>query len=55
MIIHFFSDYHLEEIEKVFTKDTGFELIEGFETEDVRPDYAGERWVNVLERKKNLS
>ena len=47
----FFSDYHLEEIEKVFTKDAGFELIEGFETEDVRPDYAGKPWVNVIVRK----
>ena len=47
----FFSDYHLEEIEKVFTKDAGFELIEGFETEDVRPDYVGKPWVNVMVRK----
>lgn len=28
----FFSDYHLEEIEKIFAEDAGFELIEGFET-----------------------
>ncbi len=47
----FFSDYHLEEIENVFTKDAGFELIEGFETEDVRPDYAGKPWVNVMVKK----
>lgn len=47
----FFSDYQLEEIERVFTKDAGFELIEGFETVDVRPDYAGKPWVNVVVRK----
>ena len=47
----FFSDYHLEEIENVFTKDAGFELIEGFETEDVRPDYVGKPWVNVMVKK----
>ncbi len=47
----FFSDYHLEEIENVFTKNAGFELVEGFETEDVRPDYADKPWVNVIVRK----
>lgn len=47
----FFSDYHLEEIEKVFTEGAGFELIEGFVTEDVRDDYAGTTWVNVIVRK----
>ena len=49
----FFSDYHLEEIEKVFVEDVGFELIEGFETADVRPDYESKPWVNVLVRKIN--
>ncbi len=47
----FFSDYHLEEIEKIFVEGAGFEVIEGFETEDVRPDYAGKPWVNVVVRK----
>lgn len=47
----FFSDYHLDEIEKVFTECAGFELIEGFETEDVRVAYTGETWVNVIVRK----
>lgn len=47
----FFSDYRLEEVEKVFVEDAGFELIDGFETEDVRPDYAEKPWVNVVVRK----
>lgn len=47
----FFSNYQLEEIEKMFADTVGFKLIEGFETEDVRPDYAGKPWVNVVVRK----
>ena len=47
----FFSDYHLEEVERIFMDDVGFEPIEGFETEDVRPDYTGNPWVNVIVQK----
>ena len=48
----FFSDYRLEEIEQVFLQDGLFELVESFETEDVRPDYKNKPWVNIIVRKK---
>lgn len=48
----FFSDYHLDEIERIFLQDGLFELVESFETEDVRPDYQNKPWVNILVRKK---
>ena len=46
-----FSDYHLEEIEKVFLQDGLFELIESYETQDSRPDYKDKPWVNIIVRK----
>lgn len=48
----FFSDYCLNEIEKVFLQDDLFELVESFETEDERPDYKNKPWVNIIVRKK---
>lgn len=50
----FFSDYDLDEIKQVFIKDGLFELVEGFYTEDVRPDYKEKPWVNILVRKCDL-
>lgn len=49
----FFSDYNLSEIENIFLKDDLFELVDSFETEDVRPDYQDKPWVNIIVRKKN--
>ncbi len=46
-----FSDYSMEELTRVFLKDGKFELIECFETEDVREDYKKKPWVNILVRK----
>lgn len=48
----FFSDYRMEELKDVFSRDRLFETIECFETEDVRPDYKEKPWVNILVRKK---
>lgn len=48
----FFSDYHLDEVEKVFLQDGLFELVESFETEDIREDYKNKPWVNIIVRKK---
>lgn len=48
----FFSDYHLDEIEGIFMQDGLFELVEAFETEDVRPDYKKKPWINIIVRKK---
>lgn len=50
----FFSDYHLEEVERVFLQDGLFELVESFETADVRADYKDKPWVNILVRKKQV-
>ncbi len=49
----FFSDYNLAEIENMFLQDDLFELVDSFETEDVRPDYQDKPWVNIIVRKKN--
>lgn len=46
----FFSDYCLDEVERLFLQDGLFELVEGYETEDERPDYIGKPWVNVIVR-----
>ncbi|MCM1499051.1 MAG: class I SAM-dependent methyltransferase [Clostridium sp.] len=49
----FFSDYHLDEMENVFLQDGLFELLDSFETEDVRPDYRDKPWVNIIVKKRN--
>lgn len=46
----FFSDYCLDEVERLFLQDGLFELVEGFETEDERPDYIDKPWVNLIVR-----
>jgi len=50
----FFSDYSVEEIRDVFLRDGLFQLVEVFETEDVRPDYRDKPWVNIIVRKERL-
>lgn len=47
----FFSDYHVEEVERIFLQDGLFALVESFETADVREDYRDKPWVNILVRK----
>lgn len=49
----FFSDYHLTEIENMFLRDGLFELVDSFETADVRLDYQDKPWVNIIVRKKD--
>lgn len=44
----FFSDYRLDELEQIFLNDSMYELVEKFETEDVRPDYKDKPWVNII-------
>lgn len=46
----FFSDYYLDEVERIFLQDGLFELVEGFQTEDERPDYIDKPWVNLIVR-----
>lgn len=48
----FFSDYSLDEIQKVFLQDGLFILEESFKTEDARPDYKDKPWVNIIVKKK---
>lgn len=48
----FFSDYQLDELEQIFLRGGLYELIEKFETEDVRPDYKDKPWINIIVRKK---
>lgn len=46
----FFSDYHLEEVKQIFLQDDLYEWVDGFMTEDERPDYIHKPWVNLLVR-----
>ncbi len=50
----FFSDYQLEELERIFLRDGLFELVEAFETEDERQDYKNKPWINVIVKKRRL-
>ncbi len=47
----FFHDMTLSSCEKLFT-DLGFDILELFESGDVREDRSGERWVNMIGRVK---
>ena len=46
-----FSNF-TEETVKTLLGDAGFEIIECVVTEDVRPDGAGEKWVNVIAERR---
>ncbi len=48
----FFNDYRMEALEDAFLRGGMFELVESFETEDVRPDYKDKPWVNIIVRKR---
>lgn len=48
----FFCDYTEAELDALFTPERGFSLLSCMVTEDVRPDHAGEKWLNLLARKK---
>lgn len=50
----FFSDYSIDEAEKIFLKDNLFEIIESFKTEDARPDYKDKPWVNIIVKNKQV-
>ena len=47
----FFHDMTAEECEKLLL-DNGFEILELFESRDVRTDRVEEKWVNAIARKK---
>ena len=42
----------MEALEDAFLRGGMFELVESFETEDVRPDYKDKPWVNIIVRKR---
>ena len=46
-----FTDYTRDSARALF-EEAGFEIIECEETDDVRPGREGEKWVNVIARKK---
>lgn len=47
----FFSDYSLEEIREVFEHTGLFQILECFETKDIREDYKDKPWVNIIVKK----
>ena len=48
----YFSDYTEESIETVFRKNGNFEVLDIWQTSDVRSGHSESKWVNVLARKK---
>ena len=46
-----FTDYTRDPAKALF-EESGLEIIECEETDDVRPGREGEKWVNVIARKK---
>lgn len=49
----FFNDYEEEEIIESFSKSKGFEMKEGFVTEDVRKGREKEYWINIITVRKD--
>jgi cyclopropane fatty-acyl-phospholipid synthase-like methyltransferase len=47
----FFNDYTEDDIGTLFTPENQLTLLEYWITEDVRPDRAGERWLNIIATK----
>ena len=47
----YFCNYNEQTMEKLM-RDTGFEILELFVTEDVREDRSGEKWANVVGRRR---
>lgn len=48
----FFNDYTQNELDTLLTKENRLSLLEYWITEDVRPDRAGERWLNFIAKKE---
>ncbi len=46
-----FSDYTEDDLETLFPAGSGFTVLEHWISEDVRPDRAGEEWLNILAAK----
>lgn len=47
----FFSDYEIDELERIFLHNGLFKVIETFKTQDARPDYKNKPWINIIVRK----
>lgn len=50
----YFSDYTEQDLPVLLTPENRLTLLEYWITEDVRPDHAGERWLNLIAKKGNL-
>lgn len=47
----FFNDYTENDINTLLTSENRLTLLEYWITEDVRPERAGERWLNFIAKK----
>lgn len=47
----FFNDYTQQDLDTLLTAENRLSLLEYWITEDVRPERAGERWLNFIARK----
>lgn len=51
----FFNDYTEHDIETLLTPENNLTLLECRVTEDVRPEHAGERWLNIVAKKQEIT
>ena len=51
----FFNDYTQDDLDTLLTAENQLSLLEYWITEDVRPDRAGERWLNFIAKKEEYS
>ena len=50
----FFNDYTEDDLEILLTPGNRLTLVEYIITEDVRTDHAGQRWLNLVVRKRDM-
>lgn len=48
----FFNDYTQDDLDGLLTNDNQLSLLEYWITEDVRPERAGEKWLNFIAKKQ---
>ena len=51
----FFNDYTEDDIDTLLTPKNQLQLVEYWITEDVRPEHAGEQWLNIVAKKQEIT
>lgn len=50
----YFTDYHRSDLKELFAKVDGFEIIDIWQSQDVRKDHTKASWMNVLAKKVEI-